>query len=204
MEDALMSEITLDKYKAMVGQEIGVSRWFEVAQARIDSFADITEDHQFIHVDPERAKATPFGGTVAHGFLTMSLLAPMAFDAQPTLAGTVMPQCRQRTNAPATTIATPVFTPGPLSSPATVLAVNPARCLQTTAQRLERSAAAGLEAPSRSPHAALDSPHRRRNGCSRSRCRLVRWQRPGRHPDQEKRWCEPAQFTSRLWPQCVV
>ena len=50
-----MSEITLDKYKAMVGQEIGVSRWFEVAQARIDSFADITEDHQFIHVDPERA-----------------------------------------------------------------------------------------------------------------------------------------------------
>lgn len=85
-----MSEITLDAYKAMVGKEVGVSRWFDVPQERIDRFADITEDHQFIHVDPERAKATPFGGTVAHGFLTLSLLAPMAFDAQPTVAGTVM------------------------------------------------------------------------------------------------------------------
>jgi hypothetical protein len=85
-----MPEITLDVYKAMVGQEVGVSRWLEVPQKRIDAFADVTEDHQFIHVDPERTKATPFGGTVAHGFLTMSLLAPMAFDAQPTLAGTVM------------------------------------------------------------------------------------------------------------------
>jgi acyl dehydratase len=75
-----MREITLDAYKAMVGQEIGVSRWFEVNQDRIDQFADVTEDHQFIHVDPERAKASPFGGTVAHGFLTLSLLAPMAFD----------------------------------------------------------------------------------------------------------------------------
>jgi len=85
-----MSVITLDAYKSMVGKEVGVSRWFDVAQERIDRFADITEDHQFIHVDPERAKATPFGGTVAHGFLTLSLLAPMAFDAQPTVAGTVM------------------------------------------------------------------------------------------------------------------
>ena len=85
-----MSEITLDDYKARIGQEVGLSRWIEVAQERIDDFADVTEDHQFIHVDPERAKATPFGGTVAHGFLTMSLLAPMAFDAQPILAGTTM------------------------------------------------------------------------------------------------------------------
>jgi len=73
-----MSEITLDAYKAMIGQEVGVSRWFEVGQDRIDKFADVTEDHQFIHVDPERAKATPFGGTVAHGFLTLSLLSRMA------------------------------------------------------------------------------------------------------------------------------
>jgi len=55
-----MPEITLDDYKAMVGQEVGVSRWFEVPQGRINTFADVTEDHQFIHVDPERAKATPF------------------------------------------------------------------------------------------------------------------------------------------------
>lgn len=85
-----MAEITLDAYKAMIGQEVGVSRWFEIGQDRIDRFADVTEDHQFIHVDPERAKATPFGGTVAHGFLTLSLLAPMMFDGQPRLAGAVM------------------------------------------------------------------------------------------------------------------
>lgn len=85
-----MPEISVDDYKALVGKEVGVSRWFDVPQARIDRFADVTEDHQFIHVDPERAKATPFGGTVAHGFLTLSLLAPMAFDGQPTVIGTVM------------------------------------------------------------------------------------------------------------------
>jgi len=85
-----MSDITLDAYKEMVGQEIGVSRWFEIKQDRINQFADVTEDHQFIHVDPERAKQTPFGGTVAHGFLTLSLLAPMAFDAQPTISNTAM------------------------------------------------------------------------------------------------------------------
>jgi len=85
-----MSDITLDAYKAMVGQEIGVSRWFEIEQDRINQFADVTEDHQFIHVDPERAKQTPFGGTVAHGFLTLSLLAPMAFDAQPAISNTAM------------------------------------------------------------------------------------------------------------------
>jgi len=76
-----MSEITLDAYKAMIGQEVGVSRWFEVGQDRIDKFADVTEDHQFIHVDPERAKATPFGGTVAHGFLTLSLVPALAASA---------------------------------------------------------------------------------------------------------------------------
>lgn len=85
-----MSEITLDAYKAMVGQEVGVSRWFEIAQDRIDRFADVTEDHQFIHVDLERAKDTPFGGTIAHGFLTLSLLAPMSFDALPAIAGAAM------------------------------------------------------------------------------------------------------------------
>jgi acyl dehydratase len=74
----------------MVGQEVGVSRWFDVAQDRIDKFADVTEDHQFIHVDPERAKDTPFGGTIAHGFLTLSLLAPMMFDALPRITGAAM------------------------------------------------------------------------------------------------------------------
>ena len=57
-----------------VGQELGASEWFQIDQARINAFADATLDHQFIHVNPEQAKATPFGTTIAHGYLTVSLL----------------------------------------------------------------------------------------------------------------------------------
>ena len=71
---------TLEEITARVGQEIGVSDWVTVDQARIDAFAEITEDRQFIHVDPEAAAQTPFGGTVAHGFLTLSLLSRFAAD----------------------------------------------------------------------------------------------------------------------------
>ena len=63
--------------KAKVGEGIGSSGWFLLDQTRIDHFADTTEDRQFIHVDPQAAKATPFGGTIAHGFLTLSMLAAM-------------------------------------------------------------------------------------------------------------------------------
>ena len=73
--------------QGLIGQEVGVSKWFEVSQARIDAFADCTEDHQFIHVDPEAAKATPFGGTIAHGFLTLSLASAMSYDAVAPLEG---------------------------------------------------------------------------------------------------------------------
>lgn len=66
---------------ARVGETIGTSDWFLIDQDRIDHFADTTEDHQFIHVDPEAAKATPFGGTIAHGFLTLSMLAPLMDSA---------------------------------------------------------------------------------------------------------------------------
>ena len=80
-----------DVYLGLVGQEIGVSSWHVVDQQRIDVFADATEDHQFIHVDAERAKReTPFGGTIAHGFLTLSLLSVFSYEAMPTIAGTVM------------------------------------------------------------------------------------------------------------------
>lgn len=79
---------TVDELKALVGQEVGVSRWFEISQERINQFADITEDWQFIHIDPERAKAeTPFGGAIAHGFLTLSMGSAMAYDALPKVAG---------------------------------------------------------------------------------------------------------------------
>ncbi|HYD13060.1 MAG TPA: MaoC family dehydratase [Allosphingosinicella sp.] len=73
-----MPVATIEEIQARVGTEIGVSDWILIDQARIDAFADVTEDHQFIHVDPERAKKTPFRGTVAHGFLTLSLLSRMA------------------------------------------------------------------------------------------------------------------------------
>lgn len=67
--------------KAKVGVVIGTSDWFLLDQSRIDAFAENTEDRQFIHVDPEAARATPFGGTIAHGFLTLSMLAAMSASA---------------------------------------------------------------------------------------------------------------------------
>jgi acyl dehydratase len=76
--------------QGLIGREVGVSRWFEVTQARIDAFADCTEDWQFIHVDPDKAAATPFGGTIAHGFLTLSLASAMSYDAVAPLEGVAM------------------------------------------------------------------------------------------------------------------
>ncbi len=87
MKDA----ITLDQLRDAIGTEIGCSEWRVVTQAMIDKFADATDDHQFIHVDPERAaRETPFGGTIAHGFLTLSLLSTLAFEALPMLQGATM------------------------------------------------------------------------------------------------------------------
>jgi acyl dehydratase len=63
----------IDELKALVGEELGTSDWMEITQDRVDTFAEATGDHQWIHVDPERAKDGPFGGTIAHGYLTMSL-----------------------------------------------------------------------------------------------------------------------------------
>lgn len=76
--------------QAQIDQEVGVSRWFQLDQDRINDFARITEDEQFIHVDPERARDTPFGGPIAHGFLTLSLASAMAEDALPAMSGSVM------------------------------------------------------------------------------------------------------------------
>ena len=74
-----------------IGEEIGVSKWFEIDQTRIDAFADVIEDWQFIHVEPERARVeTPFEGTIAHGFLVLSLLSAMLYDAVPNVAGHTM------------------------------------------------------------------------------------------------------------------
>ena len=82
--------MTLEEFTALVGQEIGVSDWFEITQDQIDAFARATHDHQFIHVDPEAAAKTPFGGTIAHGFLTLSLLSAMVYDVLPRVEGVTM------------------------------------------------------------------------------------------------------------------
>jgi len=83
--------ISIDALKKKTGTVIGVSNWLVVTQDMIDRFADVTSDHQFIHVDPVRAKKeTPFGGTIAHGYLTLSLLAPMSYEALPQIEGRAM------------------------------------------------------------------------------------------------------------------
>lgn len=77
--------VTREQLDRMVGERLGVSDWFLIDQERVNRFADVTLDHQFVHVDPARAQKTPFGGTIAHGFLTLSLLVPLciAFIPQP-------------------------------------------------------------------------------------------------------------------------
>jgi acyl dehydratase len=69
---------TIRELEARVGQEVGVSPWVDITQERIDTFAKAIEDFQWIHVDPARAKGSPFGGTIAHGFLTLSLLSHLS------------------------------------------------------------------------------------------------------------------------------
>lgn len=71
---ATNAETAYESFKAAEGQTEGTGEWFEVTQERVNEFADVTLDHQFIHIDPEAAKGTPFGGTIAHGFLTLSML----------------------------------------------------------------------------------------------------------------------------------
>lgn len=67
-----------EELSGRIGEEIGVGEWLQISQARIDGFADATGDHQWIHVDVEKAKAGPFGSTIAHGFLTLSLIPAIA------------------------------------------------------------------------------------------------------------------------------
>ena len=76
----------LDDVLALAGRDLGASTWTEVTQERVDLFAEATGDHQWIHVDRERAATGPFGGTIAHGYLTLSLVAPLVRGAPRILA----------------------------------------------------------------------------------------------------------------------
>ncbi len=81
--------LTLDELKALVGKPLGTSGWYTMDQKRIDAFADVTEDWQYIHVDPVSAANTAFGTTIAHGFLTLSMLSAMIYE-MPAIEGLVM------------------------------------------------------------------------------------------------------------------
>lgn len=82
--------VPASELSAYIGKELGSSDWFLVDQDRIDAFADVTLDHQFIHVDPDKAAMTPFGTTIAHGFLTLSLLSHLTADCGLVPEGTAM------------------------------------------------------------------------------------------------------------------
>ena len=82
--------VPANELKDQIGQTLGPSEWFAIDQDRINAFADVTVDHQFIHVDPDKAKRTPFGTTVAHGFLTLSLLTHLTSETALMPEGTVM------------------------------------------------------------------------------------------------------------------
>ena len=86
----MTSTVSKDQIESYIGRELPPSPWFKIDQSRINAFADVTEDHQFIHVDPEAARQTPFGTTIAHGFLTLSLLSHMAESFSLILEGAQM------------------------------------------------------------------------------------------------------------------
>lgn len=85
-----LEPIALETYKGLVGQQVGTAPWVLMDQQRINGFAKITDDHQFIHVDPVAAADTPFGGTIAQGFLTLSMLSAMGLSIFPPIIGAEM------------------------------------------------------------------------------------------------------------------
>ncbi len=84
------SPLSVNEFSRLIGTTIGVSSWYQIGQNEIDAFANLTDDNQYIHVDVERAKAGPFGGTIAHGMLSLSLISTMFFEVAPPLEGSAM------------------------------------------------------------------------------------------------------------------
>ena len=82
--------LSVDQLNDYIGEEVGISEWLLVDQERINQFAEATGDHQYIHVDSERAAQTPFGTTIAHGFLTMSLMVLLGYEGSTKLKNSVM------------------------------------------------------------------------------------------------------------------
>lgn len=86
----MANTVSKDELVNYIGKETGVSDWMKIEQDRINQFADVTEDHQFIHIDAEAAAKTPFGTTIAHGFLTLSLLTPLSSGSTLAVEGAKM------------------------------------------------------------------------------------------------------------------
>jgi acyl dehydratase len=86
----MLQAMTKTEFIELVGTELGTSDWFAIDQARVDQFADVTEDRQFIHVDPVRAASSPFGGTIAHGMLTLSMIVHLCENSAPNIDGVNM------------------------------------------------------------------------------------------------------------------
>jgi acyl dehydratase len=84
----MQKPLTRAELDELVGKPLGLSEWLRIDQARISEFAEVTEDRQFIHVDPKRAATTPFGGTIAHGLLTLSMIVRLCWDFVPKVQGT--------------------------------------------------------------------------------------------------------------------
>lgn len=90
LEIGMSDTMTREELFGLVGQDLGTSAWFQIGQDRINQFADVTEDHQFIHVDPVRAADSPFGGTIAHGMLTLSMIVHLCENFVPAVEGVRM------------------------------------------------------------------------------------------------------------------
>ena len=90
VEIGMPETMTRERLFEQIGQELGTSAWFEVGQKRIDQFAEVTEDRQFIHVDPVKAAESPFGGTIAHGMLTLSMIVYLCSEFVPAVEGVRM------------------------------------------------------------------------------------------------------------------
>ena len=82
--------ISKDEFANLAGRELAASAWMQITQERVNQFADATNDHQFIHIDEARARATPFGGTIAHGFLSLSLVTHLIAETMPVPEGSLM------------------------------------------------------------------------------------------------------------------
>jgi len=89
-EISMPDTMTREELFGLIGQDLGTSAWFQIRQDRIHTFADVTEDHQFIHVDPVRAAESPFGGTIAHGMLTLSMIVHLCENFVPAVEGVRM------------------------------------------------------------------------------------------------------------------